>query len=288
MNFVGRFRDGLICQDKSPHTVSGYCEDVSLFARWFESSTGKRFSPSSVTAVNVREYRDHLVRSRRMSVSTVKRRMMALSSFFRWAASEGLCRQNPVSGLKLPRATPRPPKSLSKTEVQRLRSAVHGSGNARDIALVELLLGSGLRVGELCSLDLSDVSLSPRRGRVTVRYGKGNKSRVVPITPQARAALGAYLDKRPRNSHESLFLGERGPLTTSGVYRVIKKYATAAGVSASPHSLRHTFARGILQKTKNIVVVRDLLGHESLDTTAIYTRPSMADLERAVENLYED
>lgn len=121
-----------------------------------------------------------------------------------------------------------------------------------------------------------------------MRYGKGNKSREVPITPQASAALREYLEKRPKNAYKKLFLGERGPLTPSGAFRVVKKYAAMAGVDASPHSLRHTFATGVLDKTKNVMVVKDLLGHESFDATAVYTRPSMEELERAVEGLWDD
>lgn len=254
------------------------------FARWFSEALGEDFSPSAVTPVDVREY---FAAMRDRKPATLARKLRALNSFIRWAESVGLAKSNPVSGIKAPRGQRRPPKVLSEQELYRLKRAVYRAGKPRDIAMFELLSNAGLRVGELCGLRVGDVRLSQRKGKVLVRRGKGNKYREVPLNLEARRALANYLETRPGVTEgEPLFVGQRGPMTPSGIWRVVQGYARAAGVTVSLHVLRHTFATRLLRNAgADLVTVKELLGHEKLETTAICTKTREEDMLATVERL---
>ena len=166
------------------------------------------------------------------------------------------------------------------------RDATGGPGK-RNLAILVTLRHTGLRVGELCDLRLADVLISERKGSVTVRSGKGNKHRVVPLNNDATKAISDYLDVRPKVVDDHLFIGQRGdPLRPQGVELIVEKYSRLAGLeNVTPHVLRHSFAKQVLDSGTDLVAVARLLGHERLDTTARYTQPTERDLEKAVERL---
>lgn len=167
----------------------------------------------------------------------------------------------------------------------RIRRAVYKAGKPRDIVAFELLANAGLRVSELCRLEIEDVVLSERKGKVVVR-GKGNKYREVPLNVEARKAIRQYLEVRPVSDSNRLILGERGRMTPSGVYRLLQRYASAAGMHVSPHILRRAFATRLLKEVgADLVTVKELLGHQDINMTAIYTRPGMQDMAEAVEKI---
>lgn len=277
--------DYLASRTSSSQTARGYVSDVTFFARWFENTLGETFSPDRITPVDVREYVSFLTAVKRQKPASVARKVRALKNFFDWLVGTGRVKANPVVGISLPREARRPPKSLTEQELYRIRRAVYRADNARDIAIFELLANTGLRVSELCSLELGDIVLSERKGKVAVR-GKGNKYREVPLNAQARKAVRRYLEVRPVSQSNRLILGERGPMTPSGVYRLLRKYADTAGVHLSPHMLRHTFATRLLREAgADLVTVKELLGHQDINTTAIYTKPSVQDIADAVDKL---
>jgi integrase/recombinase XerC len=151
------------------------------------------------------------------------------------------------------------------------------------MAIVQMMLGAGLRISEVAALRVEDAEINDRSGWVRVRLGKGMKARSIPLSLRVRKALEAYLKKRPDEDETDLFLGQRGPLSEWGIHAVVKKYAYQArleGVTA--HNLRHTFAKNLVDTGTPLDQVAILLGHESLDTTRVYTQPSERDLERAV------
>jgi integrase/recombinase XerD len=167
---------------------------------------------------------------------------------------------------------------------------VEQSSNKRDLAILQLLRHTGIRVGELTALRLGDVTLSERKGQLVVRSGKGSKYRVVPLNADARKALNDYLAVRPKSTSDFLFLGRRSDgLSERSVEKIVLKYAQQAGLEdVSPHTLRHTFGKSALDAGVDLVTVSRLMGHERLETTAIYTTPSPQDLERAVARLEAD
>jgi site-specific recombinase XerD len=187
------------------------------------------------------------------------------------------------------------------------------SGAVRDMAVIQTLLGTGLRISELANLRLEDVELSNRKGMVRVREGKGGKSRIVPLDNRTRSALLRYVGTRQkqlqlleqtsehmpgrlpstrrsrsrkpdsRQFEGPLFVGQRGPLNERGIDYLVRKYAYQARLeNCTAHTLRHTFAKNLVDAGTPLDQVAILLGHESLDTTRVYTRPSRRDLERAV------
>jgi len=290
-------------QDRSPHTVNAYRRDVSAFFAWLAEHIGQEVPPVEVTPFDVQKYRDHLVALGRKPAG-VNRRLAGLRAFFAWAVKSGQMASNPAAEVKGLRQARRVPKALSAQEVYKLQrtaaaqrqlaEAKAGKGNVtpavvsarRDEALVNLLLYTGLRVGEAASLCVDDVVLNDRSGKVIVRSGKGRKYREVPLHKEARNALAAYLEVRPEDEGESLFLGQRGPLGPRGIQMRRTALGEAAGVEVTPHTLRHTFATRLLREAgADLVMVAALLGHSSVATTAIYTQPREADLVEAVEGL---
>ena len=145
------------------------------------------------------------------------------------------------------------------------------------------MIKTGLRVSELVDLMLGDVEMAERGGWVIVREGKGGKYREVPLSKEVRVALESYLQKREEDGSQRLFLGQRGPVNVPGVQYLVAKYAYQARLhDVTPHTLRHTFGKNLVDTGVSLEQVAALLGHESLDTVMIYTKPSHGDLERAV------
>jgi len=277
----------LIRQEVSPRTLASYQSDLSLFARFFTETTGESFRPQAVTPTDIRDYKAHLVTVRRQRPATVNRRLAALRKFFGWAKAQGLVAELPTDAVKgLPQAR-RIPKALPKRDTDRLLRQAERRGKKRDVAILSLLRHTGLRVGELCALRLGDIDSSERKGAVTVRSGKGQKYRVVPLNADVRRALGRYLAVRPRVADDHLFLSQKGgTLGSQAVETLVRGYGRQAGLEdVTPHVLRHGFATELLRAGVDLVTVSTLLGHERLETTAIYTQPSALDLERAVERL---
>src|SRR5919199_2690296 len=268
-------------------TVATYATDCTMFARWFTESTGEPFRAASVTPSDILDYKAHLRTVQRRQAATVNRRLAALRKFFLWAQGTGRIAELPTARVKGVPAAPRSPKSLAKREVDRLLREAEKAGNQRNLAIMQLLRHTGLRVGELCHLRLSDIRTSERKGSVLVRSGKGDKDRTVPLNHDVREALEAYMKVRPESADDHLFLGQRGePLQTDGVQLIVRKLARRAGLQGvTPHVLRHSFAKHVLDAGEDLATVSRLLGHERLETTAIYTEPTAADLEEAVAKL---
>lgn len=281
------FIDDLRRQEAAPRTLANYQSDLRGFARWFALSNTIDCSAAVVTPTDIRDYRAHLVTVKRRSPATVNRHLAALRRFFQWAKASKLITELPTEAVKGLASVPKAPKSLDKREVDRLVKAVERDGNKRNVAIILTLRHTGIRVGELCALRRDDVQISERKGTLTVRSGKGSKYRTIPLNLDARRAIDAYEEVRPKVSDDHLFIGQRSEgLKPQAVENLVKKYARLAGLEeVTPHTLRHTFGKQALDAGENLVTVAALLGHERLETTAIYTQPSERDLERAVDKL---
>lgn len=199
-NTLADFRQYLIDADRSPRTVEGYSRDLTLFARWFGQSNGYRLIPERLTPTDAREYKQKSLHVDKASPATINRRLAALRAYVNWALNEGFIEYDPISAIKSVEEQPVAPKWLTRQEQARVTREVENALNAartgaakrqaiRDQAIVTLLLHTGLRVGELISLELRDVKLSERKGEVRVRSGKGLKARTVPLNKPAREAL---------------------------------------------------------------------------------------------------
>jgi integrase/recombinase XerC len=288
-----QFQGYLTGVGKSAHTVKAYTHDAASFGQWWEQTTGRAFQPQAVVSNDIVEYRGYLQR-RGLKPATINRRLNALRKFFLWAKREQLTHDTPFDILenifvKVQKDVS--PGWLDANEQLALVRAVREKGNQRDLAIIRTFLGTGLRLSELAALKLSDLEISERRGTLYVRSGKGVKQRDLPLNKQTRAALSAYLEQREQvgvdnldeEARERVFFGQRGPLTERGLDQLVAKYAYQARLeNCTAHTLRHSFAKNLVNAGTPLDQVATLLGHESLDTTRVYTRPSRQDLERSV------
>ena len=207
--------------------------------------------------------------------------------FFTWAARQGLVSSNPVQGVRGPKASKPLPKALGVDDAVRLAD-FHAAGadpwlEARDAAMVELLYGCGLRVGELVGLDRTAGSDAAREGRGWIDLqageahvlGKGGKRRSLPLGTAARQALAVWLPLRGSAGGPALFVGQRGTrLSAQSVWKRLRQRSGQAGLSTPvhPHMLRHSFASHLLQSSGDLRAVQELLGHANITTTQVYTR----------------
>jgi len=249
----------------SPHTLRAYRKDLELF---FDTS-GDHIDLSDVRGFVASEI------NRGQKKSTASRRLAALRSFCKYLNREGIMKKNPAKLINSPKLPKQLPRFLTVDEVFGLVEKPEGLGfiEQRDRAMLELMYSSGLRVGELSSLNLDDVNLD--EGLVKV-MGKGRKERIVPVGGKAQEALRSYLVEKmlQKKGDKALFVSRNGRrLDTRGVRRIVRKYSLALGLQGkvSPHTLRHTFATHLLQSGADLRVIQELLGHSSLSTTQKYT-----------------
>ena len=154
------------------------------------------------------------------------------------------------------------------------------------MAIFSLFLHTGCRVSDLVQIELQDLMINERSGSVVFRNGKGNKERQVPLSLPARRALQEYLQTRPPVLSQKLFIGERGALTDIGIRALCNKYSAVCGFKIHPHLMRHTMAKQFLANTNNdIVALAQILGHQNLNTTKLYSQKSDADLAEVAEKL---
>jgi integrase/recombinase XerC len=272
----------------SPLTISTYLRDL----RALEASYAEQPSKADAGQLSVRDLRGFLARSAEVArePATIIRKVSALRAFYRFLVRRGVVAKNPARDLKTPKLRRKLPTFLAvekANETTEMPTAVGTRAqHLRDRAMLEVLYGSGLRVSELCGLDLTAMDLQDGTARV---LGKGSKERVVPLGSLARKALRDYLEVRHelhdpktlRQDPEAVFLGMRGErLGVRQVQNLVKRYgALATGTNAlHPHALRHSCATHLLDAGADLRSIQELLGHASLSTTQRYTHVSMDQL----------
>lgn len=280
---LDRFSGYLRQSERRELTIQTYRRDLDRFAKWYASATGETLDPGRVTTVDLRNYKNWLTHHEGLGPATINRRLATLRSFLRWAAEAGLLPNGLPRAPRFERQSSSGPKWLTRVETTCLLHVVEQFGHARDLAIVTILLNTGLRVGELCALTWGDVSLSDRKGSLIVRDGKGGRQRTVPLNLDARVAFQILGYARLSGKPELVFRGQRGGLTQRGVQLMLARYAKLAGVHASPHTLRHTFCKNLIDAGATLQQVASVAGHENLETTRLYCEPSITELEKAVE-----
>jgi integrase/recombinase XerD len=278
---------------QSPRTSEEYARDIELFGEFLEPGHPKTtafFKLPSTTTSDVRRFVMELMGPRKYTPTSVRRKIAALRSYFALQKREGRRTDNPAQDVPPPKAAKRLPHVMSEPEVSKLlRTRVAGKTDfqrLRDIAIMELLYASGIRRAELVSLNLSDVDLERRIMRV---IGKGNKQRTVFINQASADAIRAYLGVRPRTPDEALFLSKRKTrLSHRQAWVVFRQFAQLSGLTkhVTPHVMRHSFATHLLENGADLMTIKELLGHESLSTTQIYTNVSLEHMRRSYEDAH--
>ncbi len=309
----------------SPHTAKCYAADLRQFCGYLAGERSREASGagptppgyageydaarSTGTAVavstdmkqkligmdteQIRRYLAHLGKMD-YSKSTIARKLATLRSFYKFCLRRGYVQSNPLASIRTPKQEKRLPKFLGMEQINTLLQTPDGTTllGARDRAMLEVMYSTGIRVSELVDLNITDVDSLGQSLRVR---GKGRKERVAPIGPTALTAINKYMDKRkadPRSTNfnqEALFVNKHGQrLSTRSVRRKLDKYLAQAGMdpTISPHTLRHTFATHMLENGADLRSVQELLGHQSISTTQVYTHVTTRRLKAAYDEAH--
>lgn len=279
-----------ITKGLSANTISSYKTDLAEYILFIEKNYYLR-NPNDITKQHIRNFIGRLKRKNN-TASSISRKISAIRSFHKYLLLEKLVDSNVSLGVSLPKKANKLPVVLSVDEVDALMIAADGDEplELRNKAMLELLYGSGLRVSELLNLSLGDLHLN--MGFINI-VGKGNKERIVPIGEIGQLALKRYLENgRPflkKIPGDILFVNSRGSeISRVGFYKTLKKLVFKAGImkDVSPHTLRHSFASHLLENGVDLRMVQELLGHEDISTTQIYTHISKKQLKEVYEEFH--
>jgi integrase/recombinase XerC len=293
----------------SPRTIEVYTRDVAALRAHLREKRDKDVPLARLSAIDVRSQLAALFGVN--GAATIGRKLSSVRAFCRFLVKRGAIAGNPAAAIRGPkkkRGLPRAldvddafrlveaPATTGRTSHRRLSSAEearHALLRLRDVAMLELLYGTGLRVSEACGLDVEDIDRDRyNTPMLLVRRGKGNKSRQVPVGGAADRALGAYLPARRAlgaSERGALFVNAGGErLTPRSVQRMVKRWTIAGGIhaTATPHGLRHSFATHLLDEGVDLRAIQELLGHASLSSTQIYTKVSLDHLMKVYDDAH--
>lgn len=270
----------------SIHTLKAYISDIRGLQDFCRANniTFLKIKNTELTSYTRRLY------SRGLSAKSITRKISSFKSFFQYLVKHDVLRSNPCSGIKAPKAPKSLPKTLNVDEISRLLNVkLTNHTKIRDHAIFELIYSSGLRVSEVVGLNIEDVAMDDQI--LTVK-GKGNKMRALPFGNVAKAALNKWLEHRIKISSaedRAIFLTKSGQrLSVRSVQKSIRSWGIKAGINQklSPHILRHSFATHMLESSKDLRLVQELLGHESLSTTQIYTHLDFDHLSKVYDKAH--
>ena len=285
-------------RDLSPNTLSAYSRDLREFSTWLAQTHGEQgWDWNELSRTSIRGYMAHLTR-RGLAKRSIARQLSAVRSFYRWMHRDERVDVNPARAVGSPRLPRTLPAYLDRQQAETLlqHAATRAQSleftDVRNLAMLELFYSSGLRLSELCGVDLQDLDLVSQQVKVR---GKGRKERIVPLGDHAQRALRNYLVKRDalmqqlggvkagRIARGAVFLSERGTrISARAVQHAMVTLLDAVGEGAdlSTHSLRHTFATHLVDAGADLRAVQELLGHASISTTQIYTHTSVDRLKK--------
>jgi integrase/recombinase XerC len=271
----------------SAHTLRNYATDLEQFAAYFDLPGQEPAQINDLDIALLREWLSDLY-DQELAVATIRRKMAAVRAMSKFLLQEALISHNVAGRLRIPKAPQKLPDVMTAEKTNNLLDAVaEKPEKERDIAILELLYGCGIRVSELVGIDLEDLSLPD--GWLRVR-GKGNKERQVPVGERACAAVTRYLQTRHARPEETaLFLNSRAArLCDRQVRRLVKMYAllVAGDSTVHPHSFRHAYATHLLSDGADLRAIQELLGHARLSTTQKYTQVSLKDLQAVYDRAH--
>lgn len=298
--------------DRSANTVRSYRSAIQHFLAWYLLEEQQPLTLEDLTPITLIGYRNHLQHQQTKATSTVNTRVAALRAWCAWLNEQGYIPTNPAIRLKtVGRQVPHAPKGLTDRQINALlREAQRTRHAQRDYALVQMMLQTGMRVGECAALNIEDIVFGERSGSVIIRGGKGNKARTVPLNGSARQALAEYMAPVLGVESNLKVVAERWPhrtgsvptplwwsqkhqrLSAAAIRRMIDQMVHGCAQrrlvpeGTSAHTLRHTFAMSYLKDNPgDLIGLATLLGHNSLDTTRIYGQPTAEQLAARVDRM---
>jgi len=279
-----------VIRNISSHTLKAYESDISIFLNYLETMSGHEVDVTQIPMRWIRRYLGERVR-KGTSRTTSSRILSSLKGFFRYLIETGVIESSPAEAIEGPKLEKRLPHSPLDKTISAAIEEVHSNDEVldlRDRALIEIIYGCGLRIAEAISLQVSSLDLKGGWLRV---IGKRSKERMVPLGSKSIEAINIWLNSRNKLANKKsgnfIFLGKKGAPLSDGVARqVIKDRMSAAGEHEGnhPHALRHAFATQMLERGADLTTVKELLGHESLSTTQIYTHVTAEHLKKVYSN----
>lgn len=294
-SYLSGYHDFLSRLDYSPQTVKMYLSSMQGFFEFLEISL------IQLNEMHLVQYRDYMLNAKNLKPATINKNLFAIKVFVQYLFEAGVLKSNYGRDIKTIKMQKKisAPKALTDAEVrllmQTLARVSKPFNKYRNVAILQLAVNAGLRVGELCALNYGDIAINDRSGEVHIQSGKGMKERYVLLNKKARSALSEYFGKRVKQSGElikdkdPLFLTERNTRVSvrSVEYFIahIAKESKITRLKVTPHVLRHTFATNYYQEGGDILGLSRMLGHSSLDTTGIYSLPSEAQMLLSLDKI---
>lgn len=278
----------------SGKTVAAYGYDLGKFSQFLAAESGSSEKVQDIDQYTVKAFMTHLASNGYKKINSAVargRKLSVLKSFFKYLALVGKVKSNPTDNIKMPKTKQKEPSYLSEQEYKKLLRTVRKNATTyfkeRDMAIVTMLLGMGLRLSELTALNIGDVSFDDGSIKIT---RKGGKERILPANDEVMISIQRYLKTREEKSSQSpLLLSKRNRrISNASVWHLVRKYMHQARIEKdklSPHTLRHTFATMLLRQGENILTIKELLSHKNLRTTERYLHVNNQDLKNAVSKI---
>jgi len=269
------FEAYLMREERSENTIACYLRDVKAFLQWYD---GDEESIHEMTLIRYKKY----LNQKENSIITANRKLASVNAFCRYLYDARMLPEAYAAKLTKNRDKPEY-KGVPTPDLHELRESILAGGNALHVCIIELLLATGIRVSELTGLTLSDITLG-EQSRIRV-LGKGNAYRTLPLNDAATAALEAYLAMRGDATTDRLLVGQRGALGRGAVEIILGNYGDALGIKVTPHKLRHSLAYQLVKSGVAMTTIQQILGHESILTTNLYTQTTAQDKADALAAL---
>ncbi len=285
--YVCEFQKYMLKSEKSQNTITTYIRNSELFVDWLENVIDEKFS-GKITELDIAEYTRFLSDTKKQSLNSIKAKLTALQNFAEYLTNVGY--MQPIH-IKQKKGTSAPKvEVLEKNELYKFLRYTINTQNKLNIAVVTLLLNTGIRESELCNLELTDIDISDRKGVITIRSGKGGKFREIPLNRDSRNALKDYIENcRPSDAEsDKVFIGQRGALTRNAVYKIVNKLGNKAiGKNVYPHMLRHQcFTTMAKNSGIDLKTISSIAGHSNTELTMrYYVNSSRQEQINAVEAL---
>jgi Site-specific recombinase XerD len=274
------FEDYLKGKELSKNTISCYIRDSKVFIDWYSSRTDAGLD--KLIQLDAIQYKKHLL-STNKSMVTANRKVASVNALCKWLYDRGLI-PDEINIKAVKNRDARQYKGLEESDLRKLRAEIHRNRSSLHICIIELLLGTGLRVSELCNIRLQDIEISERKGSIKV-LGKGNIYRTLPLNKDVRKAVKDYLDVRPAVDSDFLLIGQRGAFKRNAINLILEKYGQRVGVEVTPHQLRHSLGYRLVKENIEITTIQQILGHDNIQTTNLYTVTTEQDKVEALEAL---